>query len=319
MTLCIAAFASDGRAIVTASDMRFDLGFTSGDGSPKLGRLNTFWSAMFAGDDIGNAPAVLSTIAGALAGVDDASRADVEKLFVDEYRAAQRQRVEALVLSPYGLTLDEFTRTGHKRLSADAFARLFTEIANVVVPFEFLVFGFDAERKGHLFRVHKGGLAEDCRAIGFWAIGSGDAAAVHHMFFHEYSISVRKRTAAYHVCAAKYFAERANLGERTHVTCLMNDGQMLRVDEQQIRALWQSEGRSRIPDDVWSRLPTFVDAEGKSSDDIRISPPTGQTMIAGEWISSAIRLSHLSTSGSGPDTPLALKTNAKKEEPPSQK
>lgn len=331
MTLCIAAIARE-KGIVAVSDMRFDLGFTSGDGMPKIGRLNRFWAAMFAGSDVGNAPALLANISDALDGVSDASRKQVETFFRDEYRAALDQRIEALVLSPYKFTVNEFTRTGSKRFTPEVFAKLCLDMAAVEVPYEFLVFGFDEKRKPHLFRVHKGGQIEDCRAIGFWAIGSGDVAAVHHMFFLEYNTGLPLRTTAYYACAAKYFAERASLGERTHVVCLMKDGRLIGIDEKKIRKLWHSSGRARVPRNVWDRLPAFYDIEGKvkPSDDVKIVIPAGQITVVGDWISSAIRVGEISgghipsssqvhppnvaQSGftSGPSTPIALAESEKR-------
>lgn len=319
MTLCIAAIARE-KGIIAVSDMRFDLGYTSGDGLPKMGRLNRFWGAMFAGSDVGNAPALLANISGALDGVLDATRKQVEKLFRDEYRAALEQRIESLVLSPYKLTVNEFVRTGSKRFTSEVFARLCLDMAAVEVPYEFLVFGFDEKRTPHLFRVLKGGLIDDCRAIGFWAIGSGDAAAVHHMFFHEFSTALPLRTTAYYACAAKYFAERASLGERTHVACLMKDGRIIGIDEKQIRKLWQRSGRSRVPRNVWDRLPAFHDIEGKvkPSDDVKIpavTVPRPDGTLSGDWITSAIRVGESSPRHaaitalgltSGASTPLVL-------------
>lgn len=315
MTLCIAAIARD-KGIIAVSDLRFDLGYTSGDGLPKLGQLNAYWGAMFAGQDAGNAPALLANISQALDGVSDASRKDVETLFRDEYRAALEQRIESLVLSPYRLTVNEFVKTGAKRFTPDMFSRLCVDMASVDVPYEFLVFGFDEKRNPHLFRVHRGGQIEDCRAIGFWAIGSGDAAAVHHMFFHEFSTTLPLRTAAYYACAAKYFAERASLGQRqrTYVRCLMKDGRWIGIDEEKIRQVWEQSGRSRVPANIWDQLPAFHPLDGKGVVPEDVTIPVGTVTVVGDWISSALRLSHDAEQGftSGPSTPLALRKSLEK-------
>ena len=329
MTLCIAAVARD-KAIIAVSDMRFDLGYTSGDGMRKVGELNNFWHAMFAGSDVGNAPALLANIADALEGATDASRKQVEKLFRDDYRAALDQRIESLVLSPYKLTVNEFSKTGVRRFTPDVFAKLCLDMAAVEVPYEFLVFGFDEKRKPHIFRVHKGGLVEDYRSIGFWAIGSGDVAAVHHMLFHGYNSALPLRTAAYHACAAKYFAERANLGERTHVVCLMKDGRIIGIDEKAIRKLWQRSGRPRIPKNVWNRLPPFHDIEGRvrpSDDKPDLPRPSGtfvpvfkpgESIIVGDWITAAITGVE-GTGAVGTLTPSVSETPPDPATPPVQK
>jgi hypothetical protein len=272
MTLCIAAVARE-KAIIAVSDMRFDLGYTSGDGMPKMGRLNKYWAAMFAGNDASNAPRILANLAETLHGSSNVSRHQIEKLFRDEYRAALIERIESVVLSPYKLSVDEFTRTGVKRFTPEVFADIRAEMASVELGYEFLVFGFDEQRLPHIFRVHRGGLVQDCRLCGFWAIGSGDVAAVHHMMFQEYKTTLPLRTAAYYVCAAKFFAERASLGLSTHVVCLMRDGRLIGIDVKAIRKLWQLSGRARVPRDVWDRLPAFHDVEGgiKSGDDVNVA------------------------------------------------
>lgn len=130
------------------------------------------------------------------------------------------------------------------------------------------------------------------------------------MFFHEYSTALPLRTTAYYVCAAKYFAERASLGERTYVVCLMKDGRLIGIDEKQIRKLWQRSGRSRVPRNVWDRLPAYYDLEGgvKPSDDVKIVMPPGRITVVGDWISSAIRVGEIASQGftSGPATPIVL-------------
>jgi 20S proteasome alpha/beta subunit len=275
MTLCIAAVARD-KGIIAVSDMRFDLGYTSGDGMPKMGRLNRYWAAMFAGNDVSNAPMLLANVEMALSGDHQkATRRQVEKLFRDEYRAALAEQIEAEVLSPFKLTVGEFTKTGVRRFTPDVFADIATKMSRVELGYEFLVFGFDEKRVPHIFHVQKRGIVQDCRLFGFWAIGSGDTAAVHHMLFHEYNTQLPLRTAAYYACAAKFFAERANLGENTHVVCLMNDGRIIGIDVKKIRKLWQRGGRARIP--KWERLPPYYEIDGpiKGSDDM----PPGSGLI----------------------------------------
>jgi hypothetical protein len=153
------------------------------------------------------------------------------------------------------------------------------------------VFGFDRNRAPHLFKVSERGVTEDRRSIGFVAIGSGGAAADHHMMFHEYKTSLPLRTAMYHVCAAKFFAERASLGEATHVVCLMNDGRLLTTDERVIREIWDTKGKPRIPDGAWDRLPEFTDIEGgvKPSDQVIRVHPNVMSSKVGDWISAALK------------------------------
>ena len=93
MTLCIAAIARE-KGIIAVSDMPYNLGYTSGDGMPKMSSLNR-WLRNLAGQDVGNAPALLANISEAMEGVDDASRKHVQKLFQDEYRAALEERIES--------------------------------------------------------------------------------------------------------------------------------------------------------------------------------------------------------------------------------
>lgn len=323
MTLCIAAIAGDGKGIVTASDLRFDLGHTSGDGRPKFGRIHSRWAAMFAGADVSNAPTILENITEALQPFQEVRRADVERLFVEECRAALIRDIEAVVLSPFNrMTMKAFTESGVKRFTEQVYAQLFSEISGVKLQVEFIVFGFDKDLNPHIFRVHDRGVVVDRKVTGFAAIGSGDVAAEHYMMFHEYKTRLPLRTATYYVCAAKFFAERASLGEATHVVCLMNDGRLLTTDEKAIRTIWEGDGKPKIPDGVWDRLPAFTDIEGgvKPSDQVvRLEPVVPSSSVkVGDWISAALQSGNIGFN-SGPVTPLVLDQSTKQAKKPTLK
>jgi hypothetical protein len=120
-----------------------------------------------------------------------------------------------------------------------------------------------------------------------WDFGDGqtattETASIGHTYADDGRVTIAltvtdaiERSGSYYACAAKFFAERANLGENTHVVCLMNDGRIIGIDVKKIRKLWQRGGRARIP--KWERLPPYYEIDGpiKGSDDM----PPGSGLI----------------------------------------
>ena len=216
MTLCVAAIAQHDDAICVLSDTRLSLGFTSGEFFNKATKVNQRWGVMLAGEVVCATPVVESVRAVAL-NADHVTRALIEQAVVTAIHGELIKRIEASVLSPYKLSIDEFTKTGLKGFGPEAFADLRQRIERVDLGCEFLVFGFDEASKPHIFRVNERGAVDDHSRTGFWAIGSGEYAALSALIFHDYDRNLDVREAVYYICMAKFMAERADLGQQTQV------------------------------------------------------------------------------------------------------
>jgi hypothetical protein len=156
------------------------------------------------------------------------------------------------------MVINDFTRNGLKDLGPEAFAEIRQRIELVTIGCEFLVTGFDEQRRPHIFHVKERGIVDDHRRTGFWAIGSGEYAAISALVFHEYRTTLPVADAAYYVCMAKFMAERAELGEETDVGYLAPDGSVYSIDPAPIRQLWKDEGMPTIPAKLAERMPPFT-------------------------------------------------------------
>ena len=262
MTLCIAAVAGSGQAIMLLSDTRFSLGYTSGETLNKLSKVHQRWGVSIAGDDIGQASPVIEAVKRWVWDVKLPTRLEIENAFVTATHDALVKKIEAEVLSPYNLTINEFVTTAFRDLGPDAFADLRQQVAHAKLGCEFLVFGFDERERANLFHVKDRGVVDDHCRTGFWAIGSGDYAAISTLAFHDYNTHLDLPTAAYLICSAKFMAERADLGKTTMVGYMVPNGTVFRVDPEPVRILWDADGKPRLPEKLVDRMPEFYEQAG---------------------------------------------------------
>jgi hypothetical protein len=257
MTLCIAAIADYGRAICILSDRRLSLGFTSGEFYAKAAKVNQRWGVMLAGNSVASAVPVIVDAKAILWDVTNPARKLVEQAFISVVHDHLVKRIEASILSPYNLTLNEFVKTALKDMGPEAFADLRQQVERVDLGGEFLVFGFDERDHPHIFHIKERGVVEDYSRAGFWAIGSGDLAAISALVFHDYKVELGLAEAAYYVCMAKFMAERAELGRDTDVGYMKSDGSVYTIDAAEVRRIWEADGAPRIPANLASRMPPF--------------------------------------------------------------
>lgn len=258
MTLCIAALADEGEAIYVLNDTRLSLGYTSGEFFNKASKVHQRWGGMIAGDDVVCATPVIESVKRVVWETANPTRELIEQSFLSSIHTELVKRIEASVLAPYNLTLNEFVRTALKDMGPEAFAQLRQDIEHVKLGCEFLVFGFDERRMSHIFHIKERGVVDDHCRTGFWAIGSGDYAAISAMAFHDYQRTFDVREATYVVCMAKFMAERADLGKDTLAGYMGPDGTVHKIDAQVVRAIWEAEGKPVIPAQIADRMPVFT-------------------------------------------------------------
>jgi hypothetical protein len=273
MTLCAAAVANGGHAIVTVSDVRMTLGFTAGEGKNTKGRqIADRWSVFFAGNDVTQAPLVMDRATDTLRDLKLIDQWAVQSAMQSAIQETVQQKIEASVLSSYGMDLRAFVDKGLRKLGVAAFTEIRHRIEQVDLGSEFLVCGFADREDGdsiehpvpHIQYFHGRGSVESYDQIGFWAIGSGAHAALSSLFFHDYNFYWPLRRSIYQMCAAKFMAERSDLGRETNVLIFLPDKRILSIDADKVREIWEREGKPKIPDDLSSMPPPLRVVESQS-------------------------------------------------------
>lgn len=254
MTVCVAAIASSGKEIITASDSMMSWGgVVTGETSLKYNRIHKRWAVMIAGDDVLPTETIIRNLSAALNANDEPTTEQVEQAIRESWRIVKNTIATTHVLSAYGLDLETFIQEGRETFGDIGFADLRSAVDRASeLSCELLVYGFDEYGRGTLFVVVHPGEPVNFTRLGFAAIGSGRDSAIAslmwnppHKTYHETLDSV------YRVAAAKFMAESAlGVGRDTTVSSLLNDGTafVLTVNQvQSIRNLWESEGQPRIP------------------------------------------------------------------------
>ena len=158
--------------------------FTADGALPLKGRpIDENWAAMFSGD-AAIAPLVLTRCRSILESEPDEplSSQTVQEAFRSSLLAEQSQQAVDLVLGPYGLSLEEFRRTGQK-IFGDSFWLMRERLEQVSLDLQFLVGGFDDHGHPMIFSVSTPTVSDpaiikDHSLMGYWAIGSGSYLAL---------------------------------------------------------------------------------------------------------------------------------------------
>jgi hypothetical protein len=105
MTVCIAAIADNGRAIIGATDQMLSAGATTSDMPMifKANRIHDRWYASFSGN-LNHVPAIMRTVRARLEGT-EADISLVSQTFVEAYREYRQLIAEQSILSPFGVSL----------------------------------------------------------------------------------------------------------------------------------------------------------------------------------------------------------------------
>jgi hypothetical protein len=254
MTVCVAALCNAEHVIVTASDSMMAWGPSmTAETSLKYEMVHPRWGCMLAGDDITPAEPIIRLTRQRLVEHQVPSVSQVEEAIRTSWRTVKNQIAETHVLSPYGITIDTFVRDGRNIFGDAAFADMCSEIARASeLSCELLFYGFGRSDRGHLLHVVHPGEPVDFQRLGFAAIGSGRDSAMASLMWEPAHRSFAGTTdGTYRVCAAKFMAETAmGVGRDTIVIGIRADNSKFLLrdsDVSQIRELWETEGRPRIP------------------------------------------------------------------------
>ncbi len=258
MTVCIAALADLGKSIVLVCDSMLSNEAESGDQvAYKMRPLSGIfqWWAMFAGD-ISQVPSLLDSVTRSLFRVADATNEAgiIERCVLEAYHGVRMRYATDLVLSPIGFTLARFLD------ESDKHPDLKEKLAAVDLGCELMVAGFDFAGDGFIITVQHPGKAINHEVTGWAAIGSGAYGATSTLMFHSVNQDMRLAQVLYHACEAKFMAESADgVGKHTRVKVAMGGRKMdpYELDHDginQIRMVWERDGRPRLPPDIIAAL-----------------------------------------------------------------
>src|ERR1700728_2840205 len=259
MTVCVAGMADAGKSLVLSCDSMISTGEFSGDHVAfklyPLAAATGIWSAMMCGDDISHVWPVVQEANERLIriGWDAITEDSVGRAFAEAYQAVRRMHAQDEVLSPFGVTFEQFRSDG-PRIFGDSYREVASELAQIDLGCQFLLAGFDRDGDGHILTIENPGVIRNHDPVGFWAIGSGANSALGILFSHSMRGDLPLARVLYHICEAKFMAESA-LGVRKHTTVrvLTHDSnqwdhtELNKASIESIRTVWEREGKARVP------------------------------------------------------------------------
>jgi hypothetical protein len=229
MSVCIAAVSRrrEGKCIVLALDLKASLkgGVTSADIMPK-GRslVRQRWFVLFAGEDVERIDPLIRRMRAKLDGNDWPNIDEVMTAAVRSHAEEKREQAAELHLSIYGLDTLTFLSNG-ARFDRDTFAQLRERLDQCKLDIALLIAGFDPDGHPRIGCVTNQGVrGEFDTNIGYWAVGSGDYAAVSRLALRNQKRDTYVTQTIYNVIEAKVAAQRSEgVGERTSVLVLAPD------------------------------------------------------------------------------------------------
>jgi hypothetical protein len=240
MTLCIAAVARSSNTIVCVSDYMLSSDTHSIEGAlSKLAWLNHGkWLQLFSGDPSHNL-SVLEKVQTHLHGKPE-DRETIRRAYEKMFQKELREKIEAQLLSPIGMTRDEFLVHGRERIGDEQFSRILYQIQHFGLQTEFLVAGFDGNAPV-LLSISDPGTAYIRDALSFHAIGCGAPLAEAYLMTLPFDPFDPLDEIVYRVCVAKFRSEAApGVGRRTTLATLDKDGTLRRY----LSSEWEKFGPS---------------------------------------------------------------------------
>lgn len=275
VSVCIAAICRQKRQpkIFAICDREASsVEFSNEDAVVKGENFHPNWLAMYAGDDVSPCAPILRLIRADLSIEKRPLVERVKRSFEEMYQLYLSNLATSLYLGRYRMSMAEFLQKGKKRFGADIFDTLHANIQRVRLQCQFLVCGFDGSPNvglAHIFTVRNPGVIEDrTNAPGYWAIGNGAFAAMSTLGFYQQNFVKSLGATYYNVMAAKFMAEKATneVGEHSFEWQLGKDGKEP-VDgglEVYIRAIWDKQGKPRIPEWFVKDLDAALKAKDSS-------------------------------------------------------
>jgi ATP-dependent protease HslVU (ClpYQ) peptidase subunit len=251
VTICIAAICEKLKKIILVSDRLVSLDWTSASGVRKLDFLTSTgpWLTMFAGSEAHRFEPLRDRIGELLLGKNTLSLAAVSEACHDAYRVELLRKIEMEVLLPSGWTREDFLKYGKTALSTHRYEELEQLVTKATLGVDLLVAGFDSNNQPQIFEICNGAIVVP--PLSYHAIGSGGPIALSTLHGAPDCWSSRNfEEMAYHVCVAKFSAERAaGVGPDTTFVGLSQNEFLVVGDDvllNKVRSAWKTKGR-QIP------------------------------------------------------------------------
>jgi len=215
MTICIAAFAAESKAIVCIADRAVTYASTTGgpssqadEGIQKIVELGrTGWIALIA-DDVPFAQKVTDEMNSNIGSERSPTAQQMMRWARTAYEKYQEEEIVARVLTPNLLTRDDFLRRPAALQPLDT--KYVLEIARLIqevdVNCTLLICGFDAQGP-HIIKVRNGGGVDPCDIEGYGVIGGGEDTSRGRIIWSETDRSDELESVMYDVFDAKVSAE----------------------------------------------------------------------------------------------------------------
>jgi hypothetical protein len=325
MTVCIAAASDNGEYMVTATDGLLSAGDVTGESVIAKMLWMGDWQFMYAG-----LPAYFSLI-----------NEEMEKIYFDNPEAFSRRNVQETVrrayrvvcsriasadsLNPFDMTMDEFKQMGSETFPEPFHRELLRTINDSARQFtdQILVTGWgDFPRSVMVYEIGPSGDYLHTTA-GFAAIGSGAQMAQTMLLLLGQG---RHRTLAetiFNVACAKFSAEKSTGLDVGKITTIYVSRKRTDTDEpdklcgsfvayediDELRTLWESHLKPRIPDEARVVIPGIASRAG--------GKVTARDMM--EHMGAAARIFRKYGSANSEETPSPQSTTADPSpQPPSQ-
>lgn len=274
MTVCIAAIPVAGprdTCIVTVSDMMLSNDVSSVEVATfkckPLGASKHWW-CMYSGDPseyeelerrtnshLSKLSPQALDVAAVMAAVESA------------YDETICHHIEAKILRPFRMRVDQFFASGLKKFGESYFRELSQECRNVSLGTDLLVVGFDSSGP-HVFAAEKdfASGAHFCTSydqIGFHAIGAGASAAIGNLLSHQFFRMKTRDEVVYHICEAALAARTArSVGEIANVIVFNPDGTESDFpfggDNDVIQEAYEARRDAPIPENALQTIKIFL-------------------------------------------------------------
>ena len=244
--LCAGADGTDASAVVVASDRMVTMGgITEFEHEvPKVTQIGDRIVALAAGDALRGAQLINELRRDVHHGAQQLQ--NVAATAAALYAALRRQQIESEILSPRGITMQQF----YQGLQQAMLPQLVINIDNLIGTFnynlEVLIAGAD-DSGAHLFAItNPGGSYDDFQPIGYAAIGSGALHAVQSLIGMRQTPLRCLHETVFNVYVSKRRAEAApGVGRETDVVMIQANA-ITRVEQpvlQQLDTLYQEYQR----------------------------------------------------------------------------
>lgn len=261
MTVCIAAVSIPLTQIITVSDTKLAIGYSSIKDATTKARFLTKdcrWVCMYAGI----APAfesIYDRLGDILHGHDNVSSTFVKAAVETAYRDELRHMAEIRLFSPFAIDLPTFEQKGFSQFGSKVFNVLHKQIIALNTGVDLLVCGFERNDYPRIFSASGRGEVFDCATLGFDAIGTGAGLAVDWLNGNdEFRRCSDIGEIIYRLCEAKFTAEsNPDVGDSTFVCSVDINGTSTQLDDRALedaRRLWKRRRTAGVPERILAGL-----------------------------------------------------------------